>query len=85
MKKFLVGTDGLCKNNQAQRGQKGTWAFVVFDGDKLLGGQSGHDSNTTNNAMETTAVLKALQWANKFEKAIDIYCDSNYVVQAINQ
>lgn len=85
MKKYIVGTDGLCKNNQAQGLQKGTWAFVVFDGNTMLGGQSGHSSKTTNNEMEAVAVLKALQWANKYNSAVTIHSDSNYVVQAITQ
>jgi ribonuclease HI len=83
---YTVATDGLCKNNQASGGQKGTWAFVVFDSmGTLIGGKSGANPSTTNNAMEATAVLEALKWANKFNFKIDILCDSKYVVDSLTK
>lgn len=84
MKNYVVGTDGLCKNNQKAGGQKGTWAFVVFNEDKkIIGGKSGHNPSTTNNEMEGFAILEALKWANKYRVAIQIHSDSDYMVKAI--
>lgn len=82
---IVIGTDGLCKNNQAKGGQKGTWAFSVFKDDVLIGSKSGHDASTTNNAMEATAILEALKWANKAtNEIVTILSDSNYLVQSVN-
>lgn len=83
---YLIGTDGLCKNNQAQGGQKGTWAFIVMDlQHNVLGGKAGHDASTTNNAMELTAVLEALRWADKHKAKIHLLTDSQYVYNTITQ
>lgn len=82
---FLVATDGLCKNNQAQGGQKGSWAFVVFKGSECLGHKKGVNSSTTNNEMELTAVVEALLWASKHSKSVEILSDSNYVVKGLTE
>lgn len=82
---FLVATDGLCKNNQAQGGQKGSWAFVVFKGSEYVGHKKGTNASTTNNEMELRAVVEALLWASKHSKSVEILSDSNYVVKGLTE
>ncbi len=52
---YIVGTDGLCKNNQAAGGQKGTWAFMVMSNltKEIKGGMSG--SNPANRKTPASA------------------------------
>lgn len=79
----VIGTDGLCKNNQAKGGQKGTWAFAVFMGGVYKGNKKGHSASTTNNEMELTAILEALKWAYKHKITATIKTDSKYATQCI--
>jgi ribonuclease HI len=84
---FLVATDGLCKNNQAQGLQKGSWAFVVFqvENKEYVGHKKGVSPKTTNNEMELRAIVEALLWASKHRKKIEILSDSNYAVRGLTE
>lgn len=85
---YIVGTDGLCKNNQATGGQKGTWAFVLVPANNQKAvpvGKSGSDSSTTNNAMELKAVVEALKWSVAHNKKILLLTDSQYVYNGITK
>lgn len=85
---YIIATDGLCKNNQAKGGQKGTWAFIVYrtDADTILGGKQGSDPETTNNRMEMTAILESLLWIAKTKNSTAlILCDSQLVVSGVNE
>jgi ribonuclease HI len=74
-----IYTDGACKKNPG----KGGWAFVVVDeDDEMIYSESGHEKLTTNNRMEMTAVIKALEYA--VGRDIYIYTDSKYVYDGIN-
>ncbi|PSR33137.1 MAG: ribonuclease HI [Sulfobacillus benefaciens] len=77
---YHVYTDGACSNNQAPGGQPGGWACVFVDGPHF----SGADLATTNNRMEMTAVIQALQNTPK-NSAVSIYSDSAYVINAFTQ
>lgn len=80
-KKVVVDiyTDGACSGNPG----KGGWGVVLICGDhkKEL---SGFESETTNNKMELMAVIKALS-ALKYPCKVNLFSDSSYVVNAINQ
>lgn len=80
---IIVGTDGLCKNNQATGGQKGTWAFAVFIDGVYKGGKSGNNPSTTNNEMELTAILEALNWAKRHNIQAMIHTDSQYAINCV--
>ncbi len=72
-----IHTDGACRGNPGPGG----WGASLEYGDNqrlLYGGEL----NTTNNRMELTAVIKALQ-ALKFNCQIELYTDSKYVLQGI--
>ncbi len=72
-------TDGACSGNP---GVGGWGAILVFgEHEKELSGNEGH---TTNNRMELSAVINGLK-ALKYPVKADIYSDSAYIVNAINQ
>jgi len=72
-----IFTDGACKGNPGPGG----WGAVLKYGaheKQIYGGEK----NTTNNRMEMTAVIKALQAINR-ESEIIITTDSQYVKNGI--
>ena len=77
MKHIDIYTDGSCRCNP---GPGGWGAILVYKGiEKEL---SGGEIETTNNRMELTAVIKALQ-ALKEPCEITLTSDSKYVIDAI--
>ena len=72
-----IYTDGACSGNPG----KGGWGVVILDNNKeiLL---NGGDQLTTNNKMELTAAIKALEYF-KIKKDLIIYTDSKYVKDGI--
>ena len=82
--KIKIYTDGACSGNPGPGG----WAAVILtEGDKkeIFGGEK----LTTNNRMELTATIKALEHCYEKEgqqpslKQIVIYTDSTYVKEGI--
>ncbi len=74
-----IHTDGACRGNPGPGG----WGATLEHGDKqrqLYGGEL----DTTNNRMELTAVIKALE-ALRFKCQIELYTDSKYVLQGITE
>ena len=69
--------DGACKGNP---GPGGWGVLILLENEQIE--LSGGSKETTNNQMELTAVIKAL---NFFEKKIkvDLYTDSKYVMDGI--
>ena len=79
-----VYTDGGCSGNPGP----GAWAYVaVLDGEKRS--ESGFEMNTTNNKMELTAVIRALEQVEGLTQVEDstfrIYTDSQYVQKGITE
>ena len=74
-----VYTDGACKGNP---GPGGWGAVVQMDGEEkeLFGGEP----QTTNNRMELTAVIRALELLNG-PRHIEVYTDSQYVQKGISE
>ena len=73
-----VYTDGACRGNPGPGG----WGAIIlrnneeielFDGDKI----------TTNNQMEMTAAIKALEYLKDEDQKILLYTDSDYLRQGI--
>lgn len=79
MKTVTIYTDGACKGNPGPGG----WAAVLKLGDveKEI---SGGEASTTNNRMELTAVISALQ-ALKYPCVVELYSDSKYVIDALSK
>ncbi|MBR5285732.1 MAG: ribonuclease HI [Clostridia bacterium] len=79
MKTVDIYTDGACKGNP---GAGGWSAILVFGGKEkeLFGGER----VTTNNRMELTAAIEGLK-ALKEPCRVNLYSDSQYLVNAINK
>jgi len=79
VKQVEIFTDGACKGNPGPGG----WAALLRMGEheKEL---SGSEPETTNNRMEMTAVIRALD-ALRQACEIDLYSDSKYVIDGITQ
>ena len=80
MDKIVIYTDGGCRGNPGVGG----WGVLLRynDYDKKL---KGSEHNTTNNKMELTAAIKALEALKSSEISVDLYTDSKYVIQGINE
>ena len=77
-KKIIIYTDGACSGNPGIGG----WGALIFkDGEKkeIYGGEK----STTNNKMELTAVIKALEMIGDVSDAIEVWTDSQYVKNGI--
>ena len=72
-----VYTDGSCLGNPGNGG----WAFLV-NNEGVISSRSGFSINVTNNQMELTAAIKAIEFLDNFEE-LSIYTDSNYVKNGI--
>ena len=79
MKHVDIYTDGACRGNPG----KGGWGAILVYGDveKEL---SGGERETTNNRMELTAVISALQ-ALRETCEVTLTSDSKYVIDAITK
>ncbi len=79
MKTIDLYTDGACSGNP---GAGGYCAILIYCGvEKII---SGHENETTNNRMELLAVIKGLE-ALKEKCNVNLYSDSQYVVDAFNK
>jgi len=74
-----IYTDGACKGNP---GAGGWGALLAWNGKtrELCGGEA----HTTNNRMEMTAVIRALE-ALKRKSRVRLHTDSQYVQQGISE
>jgi len=77
--KVIIYTDGACSGNPGVGG----WGAVLFHRNtkKEI---SGFEENTTNNQMELTAAIKALEKL-KVPCDVELYSDSAYLVNAFNE
>lgn len=79
MKEVTIYTDGACSGNP---GIGGWGAMLTYnDFTKEI---SGFDASTTNNRMELTAAIKALNML-KEPCTVNLYSDSAYLVNAFNE
>lgn len=76
MKKVTIYTDGACSGNPGVGG----WGAILFYKDEKRE-ISGYEENTTNNKMELTAAIKALERL-KEPCEVELYSDSAYLVNA---
>ena len=79
MKTVTIYTDGACSGNPGPGG----WGAILRFGphEKEI---SGGERNTTNNRMELTAVIRALQLL-KEPCQVELYSDSKYVIDALEK
>jgi ribonuclease HI len=79
LNKVNIYTDGACKGNPGAGG----WGALLISKEQekeIFGGES----NTTNNRMELTAVIEALN-ALKVPHEVELYTDSQYVQKGITE
>ncbi len=79
MKKVTVYTDGACSGNPGAGG----WAAILKYG-RYKKEISGFEESTTNNRMEMTAAIKALE-ALKEPCEANVFSDSAYLVNAFEK
>lgn len=79
MEKVAIYSDGSCQGNPG----RGGWAALIRAGseERIL---SGSEAHSTNNRMELTAALKALEALPKSSE-IDFYTDSEYLRRGISE
>ena len=77
MKEIKIYTDGACSKNP---GPGGWGAVLIYKSHRKE--ISGADAQTTNNRMELTAVIKALECLKEKCK-IELFTDSKYVCDSI--
>ena len=78
MKTVILYTDGACSGNPGPGG----WAAILRYGGAVKE-MSGGEAETTNNRMELCGVIAGLK-ALKERCAVELYSDSQYVVNALN-
>ena len=79
MREVIIYSDGSCLNNPGPGG----WASILTCNgvEKMIGGG---EIYTTNNRMELTAVIQALQML-KYPCMVTVITDSKYVTDAFNK
>lgn len=75
----IIFTDGACLGNP---GPGGYAAVITFAGEEQI--IVGRDRSTTNNKMEMTAAIKALEAVSK-DLPIVIHSDSQYVIKGATE
>lgn len=78
-----IYTDGACSGNQNES-NVGGWGALLEYGQhtkEIFGGEL----NTTNNRMEMTALIKALEAITKTHQTIRVFSDSSYLVDCFNK
>lgn len=80
---YDIYTDGACSGNPGPGG----YAFIIIHDDGTWDEFGGYESKTTNNRMELTAVIKALEYIHSKNgtSRVRITTDSSYVVNAIQK
>ena len=74
-----IYTDGACSGNPGPGG----WGYVIVENGQLHS-NNGSESQTTNNRMELTAAIKALESSRKDER-LYLYTDSTYLQKGITE
>ena len=74
-----IYTDGACSGNPGPGG----WGYVIVE-DGELHSSNGSESQTTNNRMELTAAIKALESTRK-DESLYLYTDSTYLQKGITE
>ena len=72
-----IYTDGSCLGNPGAGG----WAAVIVDENDNREELFGGEEHTTNNRMELTAAIKALEKISE-EESVELFTDSNYLKNA---
>ncbi len=80
---YHIFCDGACEPNPGAGG----WGVAIYRDGVEVGQDCGGLVETTNNAMELTGMLKAIEWVRHHflkDEPVTIWCDSMYVVNGCN-
>jgi len=77
----IVFCDGATKGNPGPGG----WGAIVVTPDGRVTELGGSASHTTNNRMELTGAIKALDCIRDVDGDVDIFTDSTYVIRGISE
>jgi ribonuclease HI len=80
---LIIYCDGACSGNQF-RSNAGGWGAILKCGDRLKEIKGG-ELNTTNQRMELTACIRALEQVKSGQYAIEVYTDSAYLVNCMHK
>ncbi len=82
MDKIIIYTDGACAGNQNSENIGGYGAVLLYKGHEkeIYDGEI----NTTNNKMEMKACIEALKTLKRKDIPVEVYTDSAYVCNCIN-
>ncbi len=78
---IIVFTDGAAKGNPGPGG----WGAIIATPDGHVVELGGRSPATTNNRMELTGAIAALEHLQQVAGPLDVYTDSTYVIQGITQ
>ncbi|MEK9137696.1 MAG: RNase H family protein, partial [Bacteroidota bacterium] len=79
--RIIIYTDGACSGNQSAS-NAGGWGAVLKYKDKMKEIHGG-EGNTSNQRMELTACIRALESIKSKDIPIDIYSDSAYLINCM--
>jgi ribonuclease HI len=81
MDRLTVFTDGAAKGNPGPGG----WGAIIVTADAMVAELGGGSPHTTNNKMELSGAIGALDAVAHVDKPVTIYTDSTYLIQGITQ
>lgn len=81
--KIIIHCDGACSGNQ-YRSNTGGWGAILQQGRRVKEIHGG-EQNTTNQRMELTACIRALEQLKSGKYAVEVYTDSAYLVNCMQK
>src|SRR5215475_13251604 len=81
MNRTTVFTDGAAKGNPGPGG----WGAIIVTPDEMVTELGGGSPHTTNNKMELSGAIAALETIANASGPVRIYTDSTYLIQGITQ
>lgn len=81
--KIVIHCDGACSGNQ-YRTNTGGWGAILQQGRRVKEIHGG-EQNTTNQRMELTACIRALEQLKSGKYDVEVYTDSAYLVNCMQK
>lgn len=85
MSKLIVYCDGGCRGNQNSENIGGWGVLYDVNWGEYIAKYKGNAINTTNNIMELTACIKAMENLRDKNIRTEIIMDSQYVIDGVNK